>query len=101
MYPLLAAADPTVIIYMIFVIIWVVARLSSQAKRQRRRLERQAGGTEGGETEPARMLLELVRRYRMPLLVLPKGHPGNKLLFLVECKGFEPSCDLFARAAWL
>jgi hypothetical protein len=38
---------------------------------------------EGGETEPARMLLELVRRYRMPLLVLPQGHPGSGRLPLV------------------
>jgi hypothetical protein len=38
---------------------------------------------EGGDTEPARMLLELVRRYRLPLLVLPKGHPGSGRLPLV------------------
>jgi hypothetical protein len=38
---------------------------------------------EGGETEPARMLLELVRRYRLPLLVLPKDHPGSGRLSLV------------------
>lgn len=38
---------------------------------------------EGGETEPARMLLELVRRYRLPLLVLPKDHPGSGRLPLV------------------
>ena len=40
---------------------------------------------EGGETEPARMLLELVRRYRLPLLVLPKDHPGSgRLSFVVS-----------------
>jgi hypothetical protein len=38
---------------------------------------------EGGEKEPARMLLELVRRYRLPLLVLPKDHPGSGRLSLV------------------
>ncbi|HVN66704.1 MAG TPA: alpha/beta hydrolase [Methanomicrobiales archaeon] len=38
---------------------------------------------EGGDTEPAQMLLELVRRYRLPLLVLPKDHPGSKRLPLV------------------
>ncbi|HVP26001.1 MAG TPA: alpha/beta hydrolase [Methanomicrobiales archaeon] len=38
---------------------------------------------EGGDTEPARMLLELVRRYHMPLLVLPKDHPGSGRLPLV------------------
>jgi hypothetical protein len=38
---------------------------------------------EGGDTEPARMLLELVRRYRLPLLVLPKDHPGSGRLPLV------------------
>jgi len=38
---------------------------------------------EGGDIEPARMLLELVRRYRMPLLVLPKDHPGSGRLPLV------------------
>ncbi len=38
---------------------------------------------EGGDTEPARMLLELVRRYHLPLLVLPKDHPGSGRLLLV------------------
>ena len=33
---------------------------------------------EGGAVEPAMMLIELVRTYHMPLLVLPKGHPGSK-----------------------
>jgi hypothetical protein len=40
-------------------------------------------GPEGGNTEPARMLLELVRRYHLPLLVLPKDHPGSGRLPLV------------------
>jgi hypothetical protein len=33
---------------------------------------------EGGPVEPAMMLIELVRSYHMPLLVLEKGHPGSK-----------------------
>ena len=51
---------------------------------------------EGGETEPARMLLELVRRYRMPLLVLPKGHPGSgRLPLVVSVAGsLRLSCDI-------
>jgi hypothetical protein len=51
---------------------------------------------EGGETEPARMLLELVRRYRMPLLVLPQGHPGSGRLPLVVsvAPSIRLSCDI-------
>jgi hypothetical protein len=51
---------------------------------------------EGGDTEPARMLLELVRRYRMPLLVLPKGHPGSgRLPLVVSVAGsLRLSCDI-------
>ena len=51
---------------------------------------------EGGDTEPARMLLELVRRYRMPLLVLPKGHPGSgRLPLVVSVAGsLSLSCDI-------
>ena len=33
---------------------------------------------EGGALEPAIMLAEFVRTYRMPLIVLPKDHPGSK-----------------------
>lgn len=33
---------------------------------------------EGGAVEPAIMLAEFVRTYRMPLIVLPKDHPGSK-----------------------
>jgi len=33
---------------------------------------------EGGDLEPAFMLAEFVRSYRMPLIVLPKDHPGSK-----------------------
>ena len=51
---------------------------------------------EGGETEPARMLLELVRRYHMPLLVLPKDHPGSgRLPLVVSVAGsLHLSCDI-------
>lgn len=38
---------------------------------------------EGGAIEPAAMLLELVRRYHTPLVVLPKDHPGSPRLKLV------------------
>jgi len=33
---------------------------------------------EGGAIEPAIMLAEFVRIYHMPLIVLPKDHPGSK-----------------------
>lgn len=33
---------------------------------------------EGGPLEPALMLLELVRTYHVPVLVLPKDHPGSR-----------------------
>lgn len=42
---------------------------------------------EGGELEPAVMLLELVRRHHMPLLVLPRGHPGSKRLRYIVSAG--------------
>ncbi len=38
---------------------------------------------EGGDPEQARMLCELVRTYRQPLVVLPKGHPGSVRLRMV------------------
>ncbi|MDD1674202.1 MAG: alpha/beta hydrolase [Methanomicrobiales archaeon] len=38
---------------------------------------------EGGKIEPAILLLELVRRYRIPLIVLPKNHPAIRRLRLV------------------
>jgi len=51
---------------------------------------------EGGDTEPARMLLELVRRHRMPLLVLPRDHPGSARLRLVVSvsPSLHLSCDI-------
>ena len=33
---------------------------------------------EGGAVEPALMLIDLVRTYHMPLLVLSKDHPGSR-----------------------
>ncbi len=33
---------------------------------------------EGGPVEPALMLMELVRIYHVPLLVLPRNHPGSR-----------------------
>src|SRR5512136_1630601 len=33
---------------------------------------------EGGAVEPALMLMELVRTYHLPLLVLPRNHPGSR-----------------------
>ncbi|MGA7799092.1 MAG: alpha/beta hydrolase [Methanoregula sp.] len=33
---------------------------------------------EAGPVEPALMLLELVRTYHLPLVVLPRHHPGSK-----------------------
>lgn len=33
---------------------------------------------EGGPVEPALMLMELVRTYHVPLIVLPKDHPGSR-----------------------
>ena len=32
----------------------------------------------GGPVEPALMLLALVRTYHLPLIVLPRNHPGSK-----------------------
>jgi hypothetical protein len=38
---------------------------------------------EGGQVEPALMLMDLVRTYHMPLLVLPKDHPGSRRISCV------------------
>ena len=46
---------------------------------------------EGGALEPAVMLMELVRAYHVPLLVLPQGHPGSKRLRYVVSAGPEIS----------
>ena len=44
---------------------------------------------EGGSKEAAMMLLELVRRHRLPLMVLPRDHPGSKRLSYVVSVGPE------------
>ena len=51
---------------------------------------------EGGELRHAAMLLELVRSYRQPLLVLPKDHAGSKRLSMVVSAGSEiiPKCTI-------
>ncbi|MCK8518305.1 alpha/beta hydrolase [Methanoculleus sp. 7T] len=51
---------------------------------------------EGGPTEQARMMLELVRRYHIPLVVLPKDHPGSKGLSMVVSVAPEIllACDI-------
>jgi len=51
---------------------------------------------EGGEPEAAVMLIELLRRFHMPLVVLPKDHPGSKRLRYVVSAGpvIETSCSI-------
>lgn len=51
---------------------------------------------EGGELRHAGMLLELIRTYHQPLVVLSKGHPGSKRLGMVVSAGPEivPRCDI-------
>jgi hypothetical protein len=44
---------------------------------------------EGGEYTPALMLMELVRSYRFPLVVLPRDHPGSRRLRYVVSVGPE------------
>jgi hypothetical protein len=51
---------------------------------------------EGGPVEQARMMLELVRRYHIPLVVLGKDHPGTKRLSMVVSVAPEIllACDI-------
>jgi hypothetical protein len=42
---------------------------------------------EGGEYTPALMLMDLVRSYRFPLVVLPRDHPGSRRLRYVVSAG--------------
>jgi hypothetical protein len=51
---------------------------------------------EGGAVEPALMLIDLVRTFHMPLLVLPKNHPGSKRISYVVSVGPEifTSCSI-------
>jgi len=55
-----------------------------------------ASAPEGGPVEPARMLIDLVRTYRMPLIVLPKDHPGSRRLRVVVSAGpvIELNCGI-------
>lgn len=44
---------------------------------------------EGGAVEPGLMLIDLVRTFHVPLLVLPKNHPGSKRISYVVSVGPE------------
>lgn len=51
---------------------------------------------EGGDLEPALLLMELVRTYHVPLLVLPKNHPGSRRISRVVSvdKEVHTSCSI-------
>jgi hypothetical protein len=51
---------------------------------------------EGGAVEPALMLVDLVRTFHVPLLVLPKNHPGSRRISYVVSVGPEifTSCSI-------
>lgn len=51
---------------------------------------------EDGAIEPALMLTDLVRTFHVPLLVLPKNHPGSKRISYVVSAGPEifTSCSI-------
>lgn len=51
---------------------------------------------EDGAVEPAMMLIDLVRTYHIPLLVLPKDHPGSRRISYVVSVGPEifTSCSI-------
>jgi hypothetical protein len=51
---------------------------------------------EDGAIEPALMLIDLVRTYHVPLLVLPKDHPGSRRISYVVSVGPEifTSCSI-------
>jgi hypothetical protein len=51
---------------------------------------------EDGAVEPAVMLIDLVRTYHVPLLVLPKDHPGSRRISYVVSVGPEifTSCSI-------
>ncbi|MDD1700654.1 MAG: alpha/beta hydrolase [Methanoregula sp.] len=51
---------------------------------------------EDGAIEPALMLVDLVRTFHLPLLVLPKNHPGSKRISYVISVGPEifTSCSI-------
>lgn len=52
---------------------------------------------EGGPVEPAYMLIELVRTYHIPLLVLPKDHPGSRRIAYVVSVGHNIRTDCAIR----
>ena len=51
---------------------------------------------EGGDINQAKILLELVRTYHAPLVVLPRGHPGSRRLTMVVSAGdsIEINCGI-------
>ena len=51
---------------------------------------------EGGPLEPALLLMDLVRTYHMPLLVLPRNHPGSRSISRVVSvdKEVHTSCSI-------
>ncbi len=51
---------------------------------------------EDGAVEPAMMLIDLVRTFHVPLLVLPKDHPGSRRISYVVSVGPEifTSCSI-------
>jgi len=51
---------------------------------------------EDGAVEPALMLIDLVRSFHVPLLVLPKDHPGSRRISYVVSVGPEiiTSCSI-------
>ncbi len=51
---------------------------------------------EGGPVEPALMLMELVRTWHVPLLVLPRNHPGSRRISRVVSVSTEvhTSCSI-------
>ena len=55
-----------------------------------------ASAPEGGPPDPAVMLIEFVRKYRIPVTVLPKNHPGTKRFSYLVSAGPEihTSCSI-------
>jgi hypothetical protein len=51
---------------------------------------------EDGAIEPAIMLIEFVRKYRIPLMVLPRDHPGSKRFSYLVSAGpaIHTSCSI-------
>jgi len=51
---------------------------------------------EGGPIDPGVFLIELIRRYHFPLIVLPKEHPGSRRLSHVVSVGpvIRTSCSI-------